>query len=456
MVQSVPVKIKEGERISTTNSIIYLVLALALIRGIIYAAVVPPWQAPDEPAHFERVRAALVAEEWQGKSEDPGWYHELRDSLYIFGFGNYIAQELGSKPDQPLRDYIGLYHEIYGGLYGSRLTYALIGAPLFLTPTQNITLQLYLVRLNMVLMGVGIVLLAYLTARTAFPQHPFIFWGVPILILFNPQHSHMLSTVNNGNLAELLTATFFYLSVRGLREGFSRGLAFAILVSALVAMWAKATAYFLVVPIGVLGLIYLWRYRHLWRWLFLLLILLTGVIYALAPSRLKLLTISALSNLLEGNFNLDPDLIPIIFRSYWAVPGWLILNLNLLWYHLILAACLLAVIGLVILLIRHRSRLFLDQSWPQVQLLILFGVAIITAFGIQIGWQIITASTNYNQGRTLYPVMIPISTFLMLGWHQFVPQGWYKTGLLAIAALLFLFDTLVLFDYIFPFFYARS
>ena len=40
-----------------------LLVALALIRGLIYLSVFPPWQAPDEPAHFEVVRA--VAQQGQ-------------------------------------------------------------------------------------------------------------------------------------------------------------------------------------------------------------------------------------------------------------------------------------------------------------------------------------------------------------------------------------------------------
>src|SRR5262245_47018397 len=179
MADSTPGESRRTKPASTYNSIIYLALILAFVQGAIYAAVVPPWQAPDEPAHFERVRAALVTEEWQATKGDPAWYIELRDSLYIFGFGNYIIDKVAYKPDQSLREYIGLYHEIYGGLYSSRPAYAAMGAPLFVLPNQDITLQLYLARLNTVLMGVAIIFLAYLTVRLAFPVQPFLYLGVP-------------------------------------------------------------------------------------------------------------------------------------------------------------------------------------------------------------------------------------------------------------------------------------
>ena len=56
-------------RSSPYKSILLFILALAFARGIIYAAVAPPWQAPDEPGQFERARAALTAAEskWSQK-----------------------------------------------------------------------------------------------------------------------------------------------------------------------------------------------------------------------------------------------------------------------------------------------------------------------------------------------------------------------------------------------------
>lgn len=87
--------------------------------------------------------------------------------------------------------------------------------------------------------------------------------------------------------------------------------------------------------------------------------------------------------------------------------------------------------------------------------MLLFGLAIGTAIGIQVGWHILTGSLLYRQGRSLYPVIVPIAIFLMLGWRQLLPLAWRKTGLLGLTLVFFLFDSLVLFSYIIPFFYSR-
>ena len=38
------------------HKFLLLLLAISLVQGFIYSALIPPWQAPDEPRHFEYVR----------------------------------------------------------------------------------------------------------------------------------------------------------------------------------------------------------------------------------------------------------------------------------------------------------------------------------------------------------------------------------------------------------------
>ncbi|HMQ55412.1 MAG TPA: hypothetical protein PKD98_25240, partial [Anaerolineae bacterium] len=205
-----------------SRSMLYLLLALALVRGVMYATLVPPWQAPDEPAQFERAKAALDAEEWQATSVNgPAWYNDLIESLFIFSAWDFIDVERPTAPGGLLNQYIVPYNEAYQGQYSGRFPYMLIGWPLMVAADQPLLTQLYLLRLNTVLMNVGIIFFAYLITQTIFPGHPFLTWGVPLLILFNPQHTHLLATVNNGNLAELLATATLYFLVRGLRQGFS-------------------------------------------------------------------------------------------------------------------------------------------------------------------------------------------------------------------------------------------
>lgn len=437
--------------------ILVIILTLALIRGVIYASVVPPWQAPDEPAQFERVKASLSAAEWHSTAANgPAWYSDLAEALFRFNFWDFVDGPRKSyDADASVRTYIPLYQEIYNGLYGSRGAYLAMGWPLWLAPGQDIVLQLYLARLLTVLMNVGVLLLAFLTVRILFPNDIFLLLGVPILILFNPQHTHMMSTVNNGNLAELLAIAALYFIVRSIVYGYSWLNLVAVFGFSLAAMYTKATAYFLPFAIGCGALFYLWRFRRFWYWLIPLGLVLGAGLFFLAPPRLMVLIDMAWANVWYGQNYLDP-IVPIdLFRSYWAVPGWTILHLHPFWYWLLLWGCALAVAGLIILLI-SRWRLVFDARYiPKIQALAVLAVAIIVSIGILLAWNTITNVIVYRQGRSIYPVSVAISLFLMLGWRQIIPTSYRTTGLLALTAAFFLFDALVLFNYIIPLFYSR-
>jgi hypothetical protein len=443
--------------VNSQRTILFFILALALVRGLIYASIVPPWQAPDEPAQFERARASLEREEWTGSSEnEPQWYDDLIASLHVFNYRDFVGspRELTTAPAS-LDDYIVLYQAAYGGEYGSRPTFAVVGWPLFLARSWDITLQLYLARLNTVVMNVGIIFFAYLITRTIFPADLFLILGVPIFILFVPQHTHLLSTVNSGNLAELLVVVVLYLLVRGLVKGATWPIIMAILVLTMVAMWAKATAYFLPVVILMAGVFYGWPHRRYWPWLLPATLLVLGLGYLTAPVRLARLINTGWIHLSSGPVYLEPTVPIFLFRSYWAMPGWLTVQLHPIWYQLLALGCSLAVSGLVIFVATSWHLLASVKHQARIRALVLLAVAILVAVSIILGWNALTNSVRYRQGRSIYPVMIPISLFLMLGWRQLIPRTFRSFGLLGFTAAFFLFDTMVLFDYVIPFFYAK-
>lgn len=434
--------------------IILLILALAFIRGVLYASLVPPWQAPDEPAQFERALAARSAAEWNTTpTTEPDWYDDLRDSLFTYRFADYLFFEVSEARDQSLSSYIHLYHYVYDGLYSSRFAYQLVGLPLMVYAPTDIILGLYMVRIYTVLLAVGVVYLAFVTVRTLFPGNPFMIIGVPLFIMLHPQHTHLMAAVNNGNLTELLVTATFCLLVVGLMRGFSWITLGAMFGVAALALWTKATAYFLVIPLGWLGVLYLLRYRKRWPWFVGGMLVLPGLYFA--PERLKILVSESINRLLAGEFFFDSTLLPSIFQTFWAVPGWANVQLPVHWYQMWGVACGLAAIGWVVALGVRRRQLADAMYKPQLEALSVLAVAILAAFGIQVGWHILTGTLHYNHGRSLYPVMVPLSIFLLWGWQHLLPRGWHKPGLLALGMALFLFDSVVLFNYIVPFFYSR-
>ncbi|HMR64414.1 MAG TPA: hypothetical protein PKE64_10425 [Anaerolineae bacterium] len=439
-----------------SRSMLYLLLALALVRGVMYATLVPPWQAPDEPAQFERAKAALDAEEWQATSVNgPAWYNDLIESLFIFSAWDFIDVERPTAPGGLLNQYIVPYNEAYQGQYSGRFPYMLIGWPLMVAADQPLLTQLYLLRLNTVLMNVGIIFFAYLITQTIFPGHPFLTWGVPLLILFNPQHTHLLATVNNGNLAELLATATLYFLVRGLRQGFSFLTVSVLGLLTILAMWTKATAYFLPFAIGSVGLVYGWRYRRHWFWLLPVGAITAAVVYFLAPARLRTLLAWSWERFNNAEFYLDPLVPADLFRSFWALPGWFVLVLHPFWYWLWGVVCIVALVGWVGLGLKHYRALCEGKYAGQARALLALLTAAVVAISVPLIYSTLFGDLTYRQGRSIYPVIVPIYLFILLGWTGLIPPRWRGEALVAITAGLFLFDALVLFHYIVPFFYSR-
>jgi len=75
-----------------------LLIGLTLVQGLFYSSVTPPWQAPDEHAHYEY--AALMGElnrvprladvRWEGASMRDGFYYAVYLGTDDYGMGFII------------------------------------------------------------------------------------------------------------------------------------------------------------------------------------------------------------------------------------------------------------------------------------------------------------------------------------------------------------------------------
>ncbi len=172
-----------------------LILLLYLVLGSLYAVYTPPWQAPDEPAHYNYVR--YLAEKGQFPVLHMGDYpHAYLEQIKAAGFP-------ASMSIDPIR-----YEFHQPPLY-----YALL-APVYVLAGGSLTA----LRLVSVLLGAGIVFLAYALGRRVFPQRPGLALGTAAFVAFLPQHLATVSQVGNDVLAELLLATVLLVLV-GLVQG---------------------------------------------------------------------------------------------------------------------------------------------------------------------------------------------------------------------------------------------
>jgi len=227
----------------TRYKFLLLLLAISLVRGLIYSAVVPPWQAPDEPRHFEYVKLLYEKHRLVGWGDvTPSVEQEIIASMDTYSFWRLGVVHSEVFPVEGLpRNFQEIWvpalsHE----LHQPPLAYIVYATVLPFVGPDPAT-QLFFMRLISVIMGALVVLAAYLTAVEIFPDDPFMFLGVPAMIAFLPMHTYTTGMLTNDNLAALLVSLIILLQVISLRWGFTvRRLAASVILMVL-ALLTKRT-----------------------------------------------------------------------------------------------------------------------------------------------------------------------------------------------------------------------
>jgi hypothetical protein len=145
----------------------------------------------------------------------------------------------------------------------------------------------------------------------------------------------------------------------------------------------------------------------------------------------------------------------LTFASFWANFGWMNVPLDPAWYALLAAISLFAFFGLLLRIVRgirsSGEQTLFRCRWQKGALVILILASFlifVQTFGLMVIQNI------PQQGRYLFPAIVPISTLFILGLSEVVPPR-YRHGLPLICVLsLFLFDALCLVGYIVPHFYG--
>lgn len=467
-----------------------LLLGLSLVRGLLYSAIIPPWQAPDEPKHFEYLRTLYEQRRLVGPADiSLAVQHRILASMHTH---NFWAFWIGAgDPNNPLND-----PDVFASAWakGNKTGLSEVGRvpPLYfiiaalsqLLASEDITVQLYSARLVSIMLGMLVVFIALLTARELFPGDDFLIIGIPFFVAFLPMYTFITSSVHPDSLACLLTSLVLYVIINGFKHGFTWWRTLAIAGLIVLGALAKKTT-IITFPIAILAIAFhLWTKRAkipVWRCLRLAIgVIVTGVLlgswmlsqwHDRIQSLLKYaysylfyysgMAKDILRNMLPRSENLELYRINLrqMFESFWARFGWLNIRLDDFWYRAISLVCLAALVGLLPSLYRLMMRKpGLLAPWQKKSLLLFF-LSIALMFLITLAFFSAYFSNlrlTLVQGRYLFPAIIPIATFFMLGLREIFPPRLRRWGLLAWVAGLFLFDALSMLFYIVPFFYGQG
>jgi hypothetical protein len=255
-----------------------LALIIAILHGVVYTFLMPPWQHYDEPNHFEYVWLAAKLDHPPAPTDyNPKMSRQVLKSMLAHGFFDHLSYKPVVGPPVEKVKIPG-----YSQLSEQPLYYWLASVPLRLFPSRGINAQLYAARLVSLLFLVLTVLAGWCVAcELVQPGHP-LRWMLPMTIAMLPAFIDLMTAVNNDVLAIAVASVFLWLSVRLIRRGFDWLEFIGLSLLGILTYYVKNTAMVVLIAYPVTLLFSLLRGR--WQkvaWIVLALALVAGTAVSL-------------------------------------------------------------------------------------------------------------------------------------------------------------------------------
>jgi hypothetical protein len=216
--------------------------ALTLLHGLLYIALLPPWQTPDEPTVFEYAAlVGLLGRVPTNADRDLALERRITDSLMRQHFFEYLT---GHPPPARPND----LEQARASFFMPRqvgsdppLYFILAALPLKLLGVRPIEQQLLALRLLSLLFTTATVLCAYAAARELLPHAPGFALAVALGLALQPMFVFIGAGAGNDSLANLIGAAICWLLIRLLRYGVSLRRAAGLLALLLAGVLTKRT-----------------------------------------------------------------------------------------------------------------------------------------------------------------------------------------------------------------------
>lgn len=431
-------------------------LAAYLVAGSLFAYFTPPWQSPDEPAHYNYI--AHIAK---------------TVTLPVLQMGDYNQEKLQNLLDTKFVRKLSpgyLRYESY-----QPPLYYLLATPIFWVSGGS----LLALRLFGVVLGALTVLLLYLCLSLVFSGKTLIPLGAAAFSALLPMHMAMAAAVNNDGLAELLMMASMLLLLRWMRHRFydqslantqhaqSRQLLWLGLLLGL-GMLTKIYAYLMLPLVLVVVVVIIWLSPRIQparteavtltptraSWMEGM----RAALWVLIPALILALPIWIRNLYLYGGWDIlgmawhdqvvagqprteewiadvgwisySERAFSFTFQSFWGVFGWMSVFMDERIY-----TALLIFTGVIFLGVLWATVRFIsggpdtDMDAFQLSVLILFGLMLVIVIVGYVGYNF---KFVQHQGRYFFWGLLPISTVVALGWREVLqPLQGAITGFMA-------------------------
>ncbi len=438
-----------------------LLLLLALLHGLLYTFITPPWQHYDEPNHFEYARQIATLNHVPDLTErDLDATREIADSMYRFRFWSPGVQPdlIGPQPPE-----IGINQRIHPPLY-----YAIAAIPIRWVRYLSIETQLYAARMVSVLFYALTLLAAWRLGVVLTPDAPAFQTAFPLLVGLTPVFANIMSAVNSDVLVNFSITALLLSCVLLIRDGPRPAALLLVFLSLTVGLLTKRTA---VVGVAPLLFALFWSvYRRPVRWQIWIAGTLTlaliasltmlrvdliatdaGVRYAIHPRPwLENLTATYLRVNIDATIQslLDwersrayyPLVVGVSFTTFWTRFGWAHVSMAAPWEITMVGIVGAASIGAVIQAVRTFRRMALWQQrslWIFALTLLMAWLAVV----IRLHPLLPPGSRVFIPGgRYLLMTMIPTIWLVAWGFQGLFPRRWQPYALFGLALFFALLD----------------
>jgi len=458
-------------RLPTTWGMLGVFLALALMRGLLYVALVPPWQHYDEPGHLQYAEYLARHRRVPGSNNlDIELRQEIIASMQQHRFATYQPAWHPPTDKMPITS----RHAVPMTQFRHPLLYYLLGAAVISAlPTPSVEVHLYALRMLSVGLNLLLLTTAAATLRLVFPERREIVHSALAFIVFLPAYSDIATAVNNDVLANLLFTVLVYLLVRQLVIGFSWQLGLATFGVLGLGLVTKRTTVVGLVPLLAVALLLSRRRGRKYFWAMVGILVGIGLLVGIAvfewqpgqglvlsPRITRYLLTASLPRFLRSVFNWERSwpvyqtVLSLIFRGFWGHFSWGTEALTDMAYYALLLVALVALAGVIRLLLGIRSAsLSLNHRQRQVlwvmllTLLVVWVAALLRVHPIRE-----TGPTYLPRARYTYVAILPAALLFAAGLWSWMPTRWRRWLPVGVMAIGIWLDTWFLTGYLIPFY----
>jgi len=204
----------------TERGIITAIVAIFTLLGLIYSVVTPVFEASDEKWHYPMVKT--IADNWSLPVQKPGvdtpgveatpWRQEGSQAPLYYAISAVATFWIDTSDMEAARHLNP--HVDSGATPDGNVNLVVHDPALERFPWRGTVLAVHIIRFLSVLMGAAAVTLTYLITREVLPDRPALALGAAAIHAFTPMFMFIAGSVNNDNLAVLLSSLGLWMLIR--------------------------------------------------------------------------------------------------------------------------------------------------------------------------------------------------------------------------------------------------